>query len=113
MSDKEYRVKIEPHPDDFGEHLLRIECGDYRKEYTDSMEPEDATFLRDLSWVEEELRGAYDLGKAEALEARKRRCGNCDHYMPTSEKCGRNHNLSQWFSVGKGDFCSWWKELDW
>ena len=31
-------------------------------EYTDRMEPEDARFCRDLSWIREELDCAYELG---------------------------------------------------
>ncbi len=32
---------------------------------TDYMEPEDATFTRDLKWVSELLREVYELGKLE------------------------------------------------
>lgn len=31
--------------------------------HSDAMEPEDATFGRDLSWIDEALREAYELGK--------------------------------------------------
>jgi len=33
--------------------------------YSDAMEPEDATFCRDLSWIEVELELAYKTGKGE------------------------------------------------
>lgn len=32
---------------------------------SDAMEPEDATFYRDLSWIPELLEKCYDLGKKE------------------------------------------------
>ena len=35
-------------------HVLRLE--------TDSMEPEDASFYRDLSWVKDAIEQAYQLG---------------------------------------------------
>lgn len=40
-------------------YYLVIEDGDYKKVYSDAMEPEDVKFYRDLSWVAEELQRAY------------------------------------------------------
>ncbi len=34
---------------------LVIEDGDYRKVYSDAMEPEDASFRRDLNWIVDEI----------------------------------------------------------
>jgi len=36
--------------------------------YCDSMEPEDANFRRDLSWVLDELRRAYRAGVMDSLD---------------------------------------------
>ena len=42
---------------DYASYLL-IEDGDYRVCYSDAMEPEDATFGRDLKWIKKELERA-------------------------------------------------------
>jgi hypothetical protein len=34
--------------------------------HSDAMEPEDCTFGRDLSWVEDAIKTAYELGKGDA-----------------------------------------------
>jgi hypothetical protein len=39
-------------------NYLVIEDGDYRACYSDAMEPEDATFTRDLNWIKRELERA-------------------------------------------------------
>lgn len=31
--------------------------------YSDAMEPEDCVFYRDLSWIQEAIASAYELGK--------------------------------------------------
>lgn len=40
-------------------HYLIIEDGEYKKVYSDAMEPEDVKFYRDLSWVALELQRDY------------------------------------------------------
>ena len=35
----------------------------------DAMEPEDASFSRDLSWVGDIIKKAYELGKADAVRS--------------------------------------------
>lgn len=37
--------------------------------HSDDMEPEDATFSRDLSWISEEIKKAYDLGFNDGKES--------------------------------------------
>jgi hypothetical protein len=36
---------------------------------TDNMEPEDASFVRDLSWVSDALQKVYELGKEDGYNA--------------------------------------------
>lgn len=42
-----------------------VEC------HSDEMEPEDATFLRDLEWIKEAIIKAYDLGRLDEWEAHR------------------------------------------
>lgn len=36
-------------------NYIVIEDGEYRRVYSDAMEPEDKSFYRDLSWIVEEI----------------------------------------------------------
>lgn len=45
-----------------GTTTITISRNGHTVTYTDSMEPEDATFGRDLSWIIDELQRAYDCG---------------------------------------------------
>ena len=46
---------------------LVIEDGDYHAIYSDKMEPEDATFCRDLKWVAKEIENAYNRGFTDGI----------------------------------------------
>ena len=41
---------------------ITIDCDGDITTYTDEMEPKDATFSRDLSWIVSELERAYEQG---------------------------------------------------
>jgi hypothetical protein len=43
-------------------NYLIIEDGAHNRVYSDAMEPEDATFCRDLYWIADELQTVYNAG---------------------------------------------------
>jgi hypothetical protein len=55
--------------------FLQIEHGDFSRIYSDTMEPEDARFFRDLSWVEHEIRRAYNFGIQDERERQTDKAG--------------------------------------
>lgn len=91
MSDKNFDVVLASEPDDLPEWMpeddgielrqllqrwlndgdersvLIIRRGDSTVWYADGCEPEDATFGRDLSWIEGELRECFQWGRSVAL----------------------------------------------
>lgn len=71
MSKSRYVVTIEceesPNYDD-GVARLVISVDGVENCHYDHGEPEDNTFFRDWSWVEEELKRAYELGRQHASE---------------------------------------------
>ena len=46
----------------YANYLVIREGGKVREVHSDNMEPEDAVFYRDLSWIEAALEEAYELG---------------------------------------------------
>ena len=48
--------------------LIILHNGKEIARHSDGMEPEDALFYRDLSWVPEEILEAYRLGKKDGKE---------------------------------------------
>jgi hypothetical protein len=67
-----YRVKVEPVESHYGDrNRLVITDAKGERDYWDYGEPEDNSFNRDWSWVADELRNAYEQGRADAtLSAR-------------------------------------------
>ena len=62
---------------------LKVEIpGEAPVYYSDAMEPEDARFYRDLSWVKDALLAAYQAGKEASLsiapDAEKPPCVECE-----------------------------------
>lgn len=51
----------------YGHDLVVLHNGEEIRRHSDKMEPEDAMFYRDLSWVEEAILEAYELGKKDVL----------------------------------------------
>lgn len=71
MGEERYEVKItENQWRSPGEgHLLRIIVdGEEIESYPDRGEPEDNCFYRDWSWIDDELRRAYELGRQHEKE---------------------------------------------
>jgi hypothetical protein len=46
--------------------------GQFVQMYSDAMEPEDATFYRDLDWIEDAILDAYQRGLDDAEKLRER-----------------------------------------
>lgn len=64
-----YSVRLEPVENDSRyRNRLIITDDDGESEHWDGGEPEDNSFLRDWSWVADELRNAYEQGKKDAGE---------------------------------------------
>lgn len=42
------------------------------RKYDDNMEPEDATFMRDLKWIKDELLKAYARGQVDEIMRRNK-----------------------------------------
>ena len=57
-----YKVQMTPDNDDLYTKLEIIVDGKVKTSYWDDGEPEDSTFLRDWSWIREELEEAYQQG---------------------------------------------------
>ena len=53
-----------------GSHYMTItdDDGNVIRVESDRMEPEDAVFYRDLSWVKDAIEQAYELGRAKGLK---------------------------------------------
>ena len=54
--------------DNDGVSTITIDCDGDIESYTDEMEPEDATFYRDLCWIISELERAYEQGCEDGYE---------------------------------------------
>jgi hypothetical protein len=65
-----YVVKVEPVENDYNyRNRLIITDSSGERDYWDGGEPEDNSFIRDWSWVADELRNAYLQGRADAAIA--------------------------------------------
>lgn len=57
--------KVYAEEDDYAEYIKVTYKGKTILLDSDCMEPEDATFSRDLGWIEDALKDAYKLGVAD------------------------------------------------
>jgi len=55
--------KIRGSGDEYATYIKITHNGETVGLFSDAMEPEDARFYRSLSWVSDEIRKAYELGK--------------------------------------------------
>jgi len=63
-----FSVKVEPVPDDNNyRNRLVITDNNGERDHWDGGEPEDNSFIRDWSWVADELRAAYEQGQKDGL----------------------------------------------
>jgi hypothetical protein len=62
-----YNVKVEPVPDntDYRNRLVITDDAGER-DYWDGGEPEDNSYIRDWSWVADELKSAYEQGRKDS-----------------------------------------------
>ena len=61
-----YSVKVEPIPDDNNyRNRLVVVDNNGERDHWDGGEPEDNSFIRDWSWVKDELLKAYEQGKVD------------------------------------------------
>ena len=58
-----FNVEITPVIEKFGSYnKLTVYCGNFKREFEDCMQPEDANFNKDLGWIPELLLEVYGLG---------------------------------------------------
>ena len=57
------------HGREYAEYLIVYENGEFSQMFSDAMEPEDATFSRDLSWVKDAILEAYEAGQKNPVAA--------------------------------------------
>lgn len=58
---------------EFASYLVLYDAqGQFIEMFSDAMEPEDATFYRDLSWIEDAILEAYQRGIKDAEKLRER-----------------------------------------
>jgi len=57
-------------------YLAIYHKGKLLRVYSDAMEPEDARFSRDLSWIKETLEEAYKIGYSDAIRDKEENLGN-------------------------------------
>ena len=68
----EVKTDLEIGGDNYGTYLIIRRDGEIIFIDNDCMEPEDATFGRDLKWVKEMLLAVYDIGVTEGTKAAMR-----------------------------------------